>query len=328
VPASVRLTVGGQRYSLSDASLRFDVKTSLLTWDGLAARPRPVTFADERIVKCRIEVADRAGNRLATPCTWSWRVSYALDESPPAAPWAVQVPDRHLLWQEFEEETPSWGDWGGCDVGVTTDVSAIGSGSVAITHFDPSRGFLALCAVKSIPVGRFPYVAFDYLVEPVPDLAENQYALYMLVFDGQRDRRIQVEPLTSKDAGNWRHAEFDLREAVTEGMDAPFGLLVGEAGKKYPRPGNRIYVDNFAVYSRVGKSVQVKWSVPADASGIAAFSWCLDRKPATVPDTREEGNVTEARFDRVSPGTHYFHVRAQDGAGNWGVTGHRRIVVE
>ena len=328
VPASIRLTVAGRPYSLSDAVLQFDTKTGALTWDGLAARPRPVTFGDGATVQCRIDVADRAGNRLTEPCVWRWRMSHALDKTPPAAPRAVRVQEDHLLWQEFEQEAPNWGDWGSCDVGVTKEVSAVGSGSLAITHFNPSRGFLALCDVKSVPVNRFPYVAFDYLVEPVPDVPEDHYGFYMLIFDGQRDRRMEVGLLTSKDAGKWRHVEFDLRKIMTEGMGAPFGLLVGERGKKYPRPGNRIYVDNFAVYSRAGKSVRVKWSVPADASGIAGFNWCLDQKPDTVPGITKEQNVAEARFDAVPPGTHYFHVRAKDGAGNWGATGDREIVVE
>ena len=326
VPASIRLWVAGRRYSLSDPALEFDRKPGLLTWDGLAVRPRPAVFGDGAIAQCRIETADAAGNPKRH--AWRWRLSYALDKTPPPAPWVTRLPSRRFLWHEFEEHTPSWGDWGGCDVRRTHRASATGDTALAITKFDATRRFLALCDVTPIPVAKFPYVALDYMIEPVPGLDKLHYAAFMLVFDGQTDRCVRIGPLPAADAGQWQHIEFDLRRLAKQGMGAPYGLLVGESRRKYPRVGNRIYVDNFAVYSRSETSVHVRWRAPDDASGVSGFSWCLDGKPDTVPDETVDGVGTEAQWRGLAPGTYHFHIRARDGAGNWGLPRHRGIVLE
>ena len=326
VPASIRLWVAGRRYSLSDPAIEFDRKTGLLTWDGLAVQPRPVVFGDGTILQCRIEAADAAGN--SKPHAWRWRMSYALDKTPPPPPWAARVPSRPFLWHDFEQETRAWGDWGGCEVGRAQSVAATGDAALMITSFDPTRRFLALCDVSPIPVAKFPYVALDYTIEPVPELHKLHYAAFMLVFDGQTDRCVEIGPLPGTDARQWQHVEFDLRTLARPGIGAPCGLLVGERRRKFPRVGNRIYVDNFAVYSRAETSVHVRWRAPDDASGISGFSWCLDHKPDTLPDEMVDGVGTEAQWGRLAPGTHHFHIRAKDRAGNWGLPRHLRVVLE
>ena len=56
----------------------------------------------------------------------------------------------------------------------------------------------------------------------------------------------------------------------------------------------------------------------ADASGISGYSWTLDHAADTVLDTTSDGSAATASFSNVADGTWYFHVRASDGAGNWG----------
>ncbi|MCK4541212.1 MAG: SpoIIE family protein phosphatase [Spirochaetales bacterium] len=76
-------------------------------------------------------------------------------------------------------------------------------------------------------------------------------------------------------------------------------------------------------FSAGGRSKQEKysfrWTEPVDSSGIRGFSYSLDRNPDGVP--REK--VEKTRDDRehsefvTGEGQWYFHVRAQDYAGNW-----------
>ena len=64
------------------------------------------------------------------------------------------------------------------------------------------------------------------------------------------------------------------------------------------------------------------WTEPSDISGITGYSYELDNLSSAVPDTVSEGIATSKTYSDVANGTWYFHVRAQDSAGNWGSTDH------
>jgi hypothetical protein len=67
------------------------------------------------------------------------------------------------------------------------------------------------------------------------------------------------------------------------------------------------------------------------SSGIYAYSYILDSEAGTIPDTVPEGNLsalmneTYKEYSAVADGIQYFHVRARDGAGNWGAAMHYEI---
>jgi hypothetical protein len=64
------------------------------------------------------------------------------------------------------------------------------------------------------------------------------------------------------------------------------------------------------------------WTEPYDTSGIAGYSCEFDNSLDTIPDTASEGTDTSKSYSDVAGGAWYFHVRAKDGAGNWGITDH------
>jgi parallel beta-helix repeat protein len=70
------------------------------------------------------------------------------------------------------------------------------------------------------------------------------------------------------------------------------------------------------------------WSGLTDTSGISGYSYILDTTPATTPDTTSEGTGTSTTYTNVAEGISYFHVRARDGAGNWGTAVHYTIKVD
>jgi len=74
--------------------------------------------------------------------------------------------------------------------------------------------------------------------------------------------------------------------------------------------------------------VVLDWSPQADDSGVAGYSFVLDQAPDTTPDTVADGAAATTTFTGVSDGVWYFHVRAVDGAGNWGATLHRTVRVD
>jgi len=79
---------------------------------------------------------------------------------------------------------------------------------------------------------------------------------------------------------------------------------------------NKWYLNNDPVFT---------WTEPEDPSGIAGYSYVLDREPSTLPDTTIDTTERTKSYEDLPDGTWYFHVRAVDGAGNWGPAGHYRI---
>jgi hypothetical protein len=57
------------------------------------------------------------------------------------------------------------------------------------------------------------------------------------------------------------------------------------------------------------------------------YSYCVDRSPSTEPPTTSKGPASSFRYtDAMTRGRYYFHVRAVDGAGNWGPTAHYALM--
>ncbi len=73
--------------------------------------------------------------------------------------------------------------------------------------------------------------------------------------------------------------------------------------------------------------LELQWTPPQDESGIAGYSYLLDRNPTTVPDQVSEGLISEKNFPGLEEGPWYFHLRARDHATNWGAVSHFRIEI-
>lgn len=66
----------------------------------------------------------------------------------------------------------------------------------------------------------------------------------------------------------------------------------------------------------------------ADTTGITGYSYAFDQVSNTTPDTTSEGTTPSRSYSNVADGAWYFHVRAKDGAGNWGATKHRIVRID
>ncbi len=64
---------------------------------------------------------------------------------------------------------------------------------------------------------------------------------------------------------------------------------------------------------------------PANASGVAGFSYAFDRSSSTIPDATIDTTSNSTSFSNVQNGEWYFHIRAIDRAGNAGTTSARRV---
>lgn len=70
----------------------------------------------------------------------------------------------------------------------------------------------------------------------------------------------------------------------------------------------------------------LSWSA-SDPTGIADYLWNRDRSPSTTPTT-SRSTATTTTFSDLADGMHYFHVRAQDGAGNVGRVKHFTLRID
>ncbi len=89
-----------------------------------------------------------------------------------------------------------------------------------------------------------------------------------------------------------------------------------------PSADAAVIVDDWAMYSQAASSAAFRWSRPSDASGVLGYSWLLDDADDTVPPEIIRGSEQTVEFHDLAPGHHCFHVRACDGAGNWGPASH------
>ncbi|HET6494202.1 MAG TPA: hypothetical protein VFH61_02420, partial [Thermoleophilia bacterium] len=69
------------------------------------------------------------------------------------------------------------------------------------------------------------------------------------------------------------------------------------------------------------------WSA-SDASGIAGYKWVLDAFPGTAAAIGYPSTAMTKSYAGVTDGVQYFHVRAVDRAGNWGLTSTRQVKID
>jgi len=85
----------------------------------------------------------------------------------------------------------------------------------------------------------------------------------------------------------------------------------------YGGTGSVVSFDDFHLFGPGANAAVFNWKT-VDPTGIKGYSYALDASPVTIPDETPETAAPTATLGNLQPGQYYFHVRAQDGAGNWG----------
>ncbi|MCK5561360.1 MAG: hypothetical protein KAJ51_12225, partial [Thermoplasmata archaeon] len=70
------------------------------------------------------------------------------------------------------------------------------------------------------------------------------------------------------------------------------------------------------------------WTIPLDISGINGYSLLFDQAATTNPDMIINISTNSTSYAGIGEGTWYFHVRAQDNAGNWGTSDHYKLKID
>ena len=84
---------------------------------------------------------------------------------------------------------------------------------------------------------------------------------------------------------------------------------------------NAWYADNQPLF---------RWQTDTGVSSIVGYNWHFDQQPETKPSENImlAGDATNFRISLPTDGEWYFHLRAQDGAGNWSAPYHYRVNID
>ncbi|MBI2194253.1 MAG: hypothetical protein HYU36_19930 [Planctomycetes bacterium] len=341
------LMVAGTKYLLSDPPVCYSTSEGLLTWDSARVQPEAVQFQEAQKIDVALAACDHAGNSVER--AWIWVMTYKADKAGPQPPLVTFRPPSPLLLDDFENSQGLWRPYmafwrreENLEVAVERSTSdPVGgrfclkmtnrwqNGSVGTVVYRDTRGFDAL---------EFPIVSFDYKASPglkldfmVKRRLESPWLDITFTDDDNIHKNIgRVEGAAAD--GQWHHAEFDLGRMLQEespdaGEQRLVLIILADYGTRTNPIGASLHVDNFSISKGLTPGdLSVSWTLPSDPTGITAFASALDDDPDTVPD--EAGGLERARvFPEVTAGEYFFHLRARDGAGNWGDTRHVPIVV-
>lgn len=333
-PATLTVKVNGQEYTTSSGYLTYDADEGRLVWDGWAAT-RPVTFADGQTVTVELTgAADFVGNQAALPPSFAWTMDYSKDDEPPQITQIRSTSHLTLVADTFEENPGDWRSWGedgGVTVALDESEAASGRACLRVTN-EKAGGPMAISAwAEEFSVDRYPILSFDYKLDPgvrLDLLVLTQAGWQAIGFTDKDGEVLDAIPGAVAD-GRWHHATVDLaavlRRQQRGGALTVEQVVFADRGKMNNAAGAVARFDNFVI-GRVGRSSpSFRWKA-TDATGITDYSYVLDRDPSTLPDETGEGLGTTATFRGTQPGLWYFHVRAKDGAGQWGPAAHYAIL--
>lgn len=335
-PGSIVLVVAGKPYRVENNGLTYDARSGVLTWNCEKVAPKPVIFQDGQTVTVELKSAnDYAGNAVAPKPRWSWIMDYSQDRVPPVI--ARLQSDTHpgLPVDTFETTVGEWRPYGDSPGIVERDETTAASGRASLRVRNSRAGGAMSCYVRQTPfdAAKYPIVAFDYKIGPgvhvdFTALCNGTWANIRFT-DNDGDVH-GIVPNVRTD-NQWHHAEFNLLEILRRAIRRPSGFrvtaLLMTDRRKLTNPADAVFnIDNFVIARPGGPNVALAWHA-TDTTGIVDYSYALNDDAAYVPDQQGEGLRTRATFNGITPGLHFFHLRAKDGAGNWGIPIHYPIYV-
>lgn len=334
-PSSVVLNVGGTDYTVSNSGLTYLSDRGLLLWNCERTSPGPTVFKDGQEVQVELkQAADYAGNAVTSLPSWTWVMDYSKDTTGPVIAEVDCSTHRTVLAQTFETGLEGWSNRGGAEgaaVERDTTTAASGQASVKITQQRNGGHMQALVTSKAFPADTYPVISFDYRFDKGLKL---DLLLYMngqwwpvSMTDDNAGALGRIPGMRAD--GNWHHASVNivplLRRQQRRGPLVVNAVIVGDRNSRDNPKGASAHFDNFVI-GAVGTVKPVfRWTA-TDTTGIAGYSYVLDQEPSTEPPTTSMGTTAAKAFEGIATGLWFLHVRAVDGAGNWGPTTHYAIM--
>jgi len=215
---------------------------------------------------------------------------------------------------------------------VEVDDSTSASGNYSLKLTKPEGGQLraTICPMPYQP-DKHPVIAFDYKIPAgteVSLLTQTGDQWYGFAITGKPDQMLGRVPNIVAD-DQWHHASIDIAELLRRrqrrGPIVVNQLVISDRSQSANATGAVAHFDNFII-GRTGTGPPTFSWMATDTTGIAGYSYALDQQPNNIPDSISQGLATNHAFAGVEPGVWFFHLRAQDGAGNWGPPVHYAIL--
>jgi hypothetical protein len=334
-PGSIVLNVGGTDYEVSNSGLTYRSDQNRLVWNCEQTAPSPVVFDDGAEVQVELKSArDYAGNPATGLPAWKWTMDYAQDKRPPQIAEIDCSTHRSHFAHAFEDGVEGWANRGGGEgakVEHDTSTAASGEGSVKLTQQQDGGHMQALLTSEGFDAERYPVIAFDYRFDPGVKLdllvhMNGQWRAIAMTDDPNGS--IGRVPGMRAD-GKWHHASVNiapmLRRHQRRGPMNVTAVIVGDRNSRDNEKGATAHFDNFVIGSVGTVKPVFRWKA-TDTTGISAYSYVLDQEPTTDPALESMGDSGAKSFENLKSGLWFFHVRALDGAGNWGPTSHYAIM--
>jgi len=264
-----------------------------------------------------------------------------LDDLAPRAP-NVRSPSHPSVVQDtFETGVEHWKSQGGDRSAVTrTDALTFASGRFSFNISKLGRGSVLAISLNDVPyqAEEFQIVKFDYKIPPTVkvDLVVKVFdkLLAIRLTDAIKHvpatgfETVGAVPVTAD--SEWRSLEFNLFEILKTRFQKRRAftiekLFLADVPDVSSQNNSDLFasfnIDNFIISKPQPETRPLLfWENPSDGSGISDYSYVVNQIKNTVPDTVGEGLTNRALFGPLSNGEYYFHIRAKDGAENWGDT--------
>ncbi|MGD9518010.1 MAG: tetratricopeptide repeat protein [Armatimonadota bacterium] len=334
-PSSIVLEVAGQKYTCENSGLVYDASERKLTWNCEKVQPEPVVFKDGQAVSVRLaRAADYTGNESEDHPAWSWTMDYRMDHTAPSIAAIDSPTHRTFMTQTFEEGLGEWATregGSGAKVELAPNAGPDGSTAVRLTQITEGALMQAYATTNTFFAEAYPMIALDYNIQPGAHLD------LMLLCNG----KWFAVALTDNPAGaigrvpnvvadsKWHHASVNifalLRRHIEKGSLAVSQIIISDRNSADNPVGATALFDNFVIGQIGSGTVKLAWQA-TDATGIQGFSYVVDRKGGTEPDTQPETVERVLNLSKLENGLWYLHVRAYDGAGNWGPASHYAVL--
>lgn len=327
-PSSLSVSVNGKEFLLDEVVTDLDEQNGRITWDwALLSNFSEQPVPDGTEVQFAVKPIKDYADSQTSPMQWSANIDYASDKEPPIAPEVRSTSHSLLSLDSFTRSLGEWGDWGGrpsYDLSRYLD-PAKKDYVLRLNAGGGRRGSAAYIRKTPYSAATYPFVSFEYKFGSESRiqllcLVGGQWRAVQLTGPSRRYPVVSVVPNIHQD-GAWHVAFINLFDLLRRSFPGVPNLVIESLSLGEEGTSGDYFIDNFAIFGPGKSAPQLKWT-DFDPTGIQGFSYQIDQNSGAMPDTTSEGNDREKTLPALVPGMWYFHIRAQDGAGNWGAPMH------
>jgi len=301
--SSVRLTVGQETYDVASEGLVVDEKSGWCQWrPRLSGEPWP-----EGPVPCSLRFADLAGNQGQS--SWVWHFTSLLDDEPPRVQMISKRPEPCLAWHDFEKGSEGWYGLAGSVTHWGRSEGPLGDSALELAQLrSGDKGAAIRMGFQGFKIKEWSMFSMDVMVD-----VQTGFSVLARIDD--QDLEIQGKERLSP--GVWNHVAVDL-EKGWKGFEGGEGDGTVEYLLLQFEKAVLARVDHACLHQKTARSVNVRWPMPEDASGITLFRVAVTGEdvPPRHGWTDIKENWLEVQLEAVRQV--YLHIVTRDQAGNEG----------